>query len=295
MVKIVCIPAYNEERVIGDIVKKSLKYADKVIVCDDGSTDNTALVSKKSGAEVISLKKNLGKGAAMRSLFRSAIDNDPDVVVTIDGDGQFLPEEIPKLMSPILENKADLVIGYRFDSAEEMPSYRKMGNKLLDKITSMASNLTFRDTQSGFRAYSKKALKLIDFSTDGFGADAEILVNMSSQGLRILEEKVTVIYNTGGRTSTSDPISHGSSVFLNTLRYVSVKRPLTYYAIPGIILIIIGSVFGYAFLSAYLHGKGIYLASLGAAVILVLFGTILCVTAVILFTMATLIRDKGLR
>ena len=292
MTKIVCIPAYNEERVIGDLVKKSLKYADKVIVCNDCSTDNTALVAKKNGAEVISLKKNLGKGAAMKTLFRSAIENDPDVVVTIDGDGQFLPEEIPKLMNPILENKADLVIGYRFDSAKEMPSYRKIGNKLLDKITSMASNLPFRDTQSGFRAYSKMALKLIDFSTDGFGADAEILVNMSSKGLRISEEKVTVIYNTGGRTSTQDPISHGSAVFLNTLKYVSVKKPLTFYGIPGIILIVIGSVFGYVFLHAYLHNQGVYMASLGAAVILILFGTVLCATAVILFAMATLVRGR---
>ena len=148
------------------------------------------------------------------------------------------------------------------------------------------------NTQSGFRAYSKKALKLIDFSTDGFGADAEILVNISSKGLRISEEKVTVIYNTGGRTSTQNPISHGSSVFLNTLKYVSVKRPLTFYGIPGIILIIIGSGFGYVFVHAYLHAKVVYIGSLGAAVILILFGTVLCATAVILFAMATLVRDR---
>ncbi len=290
--KVVCIPAFNAEKTVGDITKRCLRYVDKVIVCDDGSMDDTARIAKKSGAEVISHTKNLGKGAAMRTLFRLAEEANPDVVVTIDADGQFLPEEIPKLISPILENKSDVVIGYRFDNVMEMPIYRKFGNKFLDKVANLASNLPFRDTQSGFRAYSKKALGLTNFSTDGFGADAEILVNLSTKGFRISEEKVSVIYDTGGKTSTNNPLSHGTSVFLNTLRYVSVKKPLTFFGVPGIILMIIGSAFGYYFLHNYLHEKVIYLGSLGAGVILFSVGIILCVTAVILFSMSTLIRNR---
>lgn len=281
------------EKTIGNVVKKCFQYVEKVIVCDDGSSDDTAKIAKESGAQVIKHTKNMGKGGAMRSLFRSALDNDANVIVTIDGDGQFLPEEIPKLMKPILENRADVVIGYRFENAQQMPSYRKMGNKILDKMANLASDLPFKDTQSGFRAYSKKAVELAYFTTSGFGADAEILVNLSAKGLRISEEKVAVIYNTGGKTSTQNPARHATAVFTNTLKYVSVKRPITFYGIPGVVLIIIGSVLGYNFLDAYLSGQSPYLGSLAASIILFLSGAILCVTAVILFSMATLMRDKG--
>lgn len=290
--KLVCIPAFNAEKTIGNVVKRCLQYADKVLVCNDGSMDNTAKVAKDTGAEVVNHAKNMGKGAAMRTLFRLAAELNPTVVVTIDGDGQFLPEEIPKLISPVMESKSDVVIGYRFDSATEMPAYRKFGNIILDKVTSMASNLPFRDTQSGFRAYSSRALKLIEFTDDGYGADAEILVNLSSKGLRISEEKVTVIYETGGRTSIKNPLSHGTSVFINTLKYVSVRRPLTFFGIPGIILMIIGSYFGYTFLHAYLHGGALYIGTLGAGVLFFSLGTILCVTSVILFSVSTLIRNR---
>lgn len=291
--KIVCIPAFNSEKTIGDVVKRCLQYVDKVIVCDDGSTDHTARVAKENGAEVVNHEQNIGKGSALRTLFRLAEEKNPKVVITIDGDGQFLPEEIPKLMSQIIEDKSDVVIGYRFDNATEMPAHRRFGNKLLNRVTNMASNLPFRDTQSGFRAYSSRALKLIDFTNDGYGADAEILVNLSSKGLRISEEKVTVIYDTGGRTSIQNPLSHGLSVFFNTLQYVSVRRPMTFFGIPGVILIIIGSVLGYTFFNSYLHHGGTdYLGSLGAGVLLFSLGMLLCVTSVILFSISTLIRNR---
>ncbi|MGI0063235.1 MAG: glycosyltransferase family 2 protein, partial [Nitrosotalea sp.] len=198
--KIVCIPAFNEEKSISDIVKRSLSYVDAVVVYDDGSTDNTSRIAEEAGAQVLRNEKNLGKGAALKSLFQHARKIDASVVVTIDGDGQFLPEEIPKLMKPVIENGFDIVIGYRFDNGDQMPSYRKMGNKLLDRITNVATNLPCRDTQSGFRAYSKKAISSIDFRTSGFGADAQILINASQKGLKITEEKVTVLYETGGKT-----------------------------------------------------------------------------------------------
>lgn len=291
--RIACIPAYNVENTIGDVVKRCLPHVDKVFVCDDGSTDNTARVADENGAIVINHTRNLGKGSAMRTLFRLAAEQNPTVVVTIDGDGQFLPEEIPKLTSQILNHKADVVIGYRFDSATEMPVHRKFGNKLLNRVTNMASNLSFRDTQSGFRAYSNRALKLIEFTNDGYGADAEILVNLSSKGLRISEEKVTVIYDTGGRTSNRNPFQHGLSVFFRTLQYVSVRRPMTFFGIPGVALIIIGSILGYTFVNAYLHHGGTdYIGSLGAGIVLFALGILLCITSIILFSISTLIRNK---
>ncbi len=181
MLKLACIPAYNEADMISDVVHRTRSYFDKVVVCDDGSTDSTSINAEKAGAYVIKHEKNLGKGAAMKSLFQYANKLGADVIVTIDGDGQFLPEEIPKLIKPILENNIDLVIGYRFDDKTEMPYYRKVGNKLLDKMSTLASDLPFRDTQSGFRAYSKKAIQSIKFTTSRFGVDSEILINAAQK------------------------------------------------------------------------------------------------------------------
>jgi len=246
-----CIPAFNEENIIGDVVKKTLSYVDKVIVCDDGSFDNTFNEAKISGAEVIHHSKNLGKGAALKSLFNYARNSNFDVIVTIDGDGQFLAEEITKLVKSIVEKKSDIVIGYRFDDKTEMPSYRKVGNKILDKITSLASDLPFRDTQSGFRAYSKKAIDLITFQTNGFGADSEILINISKKGLRISEQKVTVIYNTGRKTSTKNPLSHSGEVITSIIELVAIRHPLKYLGILGIIFLIIGIIFSVVIISTF--------------------------------------------
>src|SRR3989338_3510859 len=159
------------------VVQNCLKYSDKVVVCDDGSNDLTSLEAEKAGAVVIKHAKNQGKGAALKSLFNFSKDLAPDVMVTIDGDGQFLSEEIPKIIKPIIDGTADVVIGYRFDDNSQMPTYRKYGNKFFDKMTNLASELPFRDSQSGFRAYSKKAVNMISFSTNGFGVDSEILID----------------------------------------------------------------------------------------------------------------------
>ena len=240
---LVCIPAFNEEHFIGKLIKNCLKYADQVVVCDDGSVDNTYEVADAAGANVIRHEKNCGKGEAFQSLFQFARHSNVDVIVTIDGDGQFLPEEIPKLVKKIESNEADVVIGYRFDGAAEMPNYRKFGNKMLDKMTNMATQLSVRDTQSGFRAYSKNIIKLIDFKKKGFGVDTEILINAAKNGARISEEKVSVIYHTGSQTSTKNPISHSGEVVTSLLEIIAIRSPLKFVGTPGIILLILGIYF----------------------------------------------------
>ena len=243
MSTLVCIPAFNEERFIGKLIKNCLKYVDQVVVCDDGSVDKTYEVADAAGANVIRHEKNCGKGEAFQSLFQFARHSNVDVIVTIDGDGQFLPEEIPKLVKKIESNEADIVIGYRFDNAEEMPNYRKFGNKILDKMTNMATELSVRDTQSGFRAYSKNIIKLIEFKKKGFGVDTENLINAAKNGARISEEKVSVIYHTGSQTSTKNPISHSGEVVTSILEIIAIRSPLKFVGTPGIILIIFGIYF----------------------------------------------------
>jgi glycosyltransferase involved in cell wall biosynthesis len=290
LVILVCIPALNEERIIGDLVRKTLCYTDQVVVCDDGSTDNTASESKSAGENVIRHEKNKGKGAAIKSLFKYAIESNADIVVTIDGDGQFLPEEITKLVKPVIEKKSDIVIGYRFDDKTEMPSYRKAGNKILDKITNLASNLPFRDTQSGFRAYSKKAIELIKFTNDGFGADSEILVDASKKGLKISEEKVTVIYNTGTKTSTKNPVLHISEVIASLIEIIAIGHPLKYLGIPGLILLIVGIVYSVVVLSIFNETRYFSIPSTFLALSSLIMGLMLLLMSVVLFSIGRAIK-----
>lgn len=291
MLKVACIPAYNEERAIADVVKRTMNHVDKVIVCDDGSNDETSKKAKEAGAIVIQHEKNLGKGAALKSLFNYAKEINSDIVVTLDGDGQCLPEEINKLIRPIVDDGSDVVIGYRFDSTKDMPSYRKAGNKILDKITNIASDLPFRDTQSGFRAYSKKAIELIKFKNNGFGADSEILINASQKGLKISEEKINVVYNTGGKTSTKNPISHSTGVLTSLLELIALRHPLTYLGIPGLVLISIGTIFLIQAISVFNETRyfsiPFTLISLGPLVI----GVILLLMSVVLFSIAKASRS----
>lgn len=284
MLKLVCIPAFDEEKTIANVVKASMKYADKVIVCDDASIDKTFDVAKKAGAIVIKHEKNIGKGGALKTLFEYSKKLNADIIITIDGDGQSLPEEIPKLVKPILEKKFDVVIGYRFDNAREMPIYRKFGNKALDKITNIATGASFRDTQSGFRAYSKKAIKEIKFNSNGFGADVEILVDAAKRGLRITEEKVSVIYNTGSKTSTKNPISHSTTVILSLIEIISIRHPLKFLGIPGLILMIIGIVFSMVVLSIFNETRYFSVPSTLIALGSFILGLLLLLMSVVLFS-----------
>ena len=283
MLKLVCIPAYNEEGPIGDVVRNSLPFADKVIVCDDGSSDHTSDHAQSAGAIVIRHEKNLGKGAAMKSLFKYALEQNADAVVVIDGDGQFLPEEIPKLINPILKDESDIVIGYRFDEKTQMPSYRKFGNKVLDKVTNLASELPFRDTQSGFRAYSKKAIEKIRFIDNGFGADSEILIDAARKGLKISENKVTVIYDTGGQTSTKNPISHSSGVIVSLVELIAIKHPLKLLGIPGLVLLIIGIAYSVVVISIFNEIRYFSIPSTLVALGSLIIGLILLLMSVLLF------------
>jgi len=278
-------------RVCG-LVEECLKYSDEVIVCDDGSIDDTTTEAKRGGATVISHAKNRGKGAALKSLFNVAKDLKADVIVTIDGDGPFLPQEIDKIVKPILDGKADVVIGYRFEKNNEIPAYRKIGMKILDKITNMASELPFRDTQSGFRAYSHKATELITFESDQFGVDAEILMDASRKGLRIVQEKVTVLYDTGEKTSTKNHVSHSADVVNSLLEQVVLRRPLRYLGLPGVSLTIVGIAFSIVVISLFNQTRYFSipwtLVSMGA----VLIGILLILMSIVLFSIGRALR-KG--
>ena len=230
---VACIPAYNEERKIKEIVKKALPYVDKVVVCDDGSTDNTAALAKKAGAIVISHEKNLGYGATITTLFSYCRKNNAEIMVTLDGDGQHNPDQIPDLINVILKHNVDVVIGSRsLRDDKDLPNYRKAGIKIITSTINSATNLKVTDSQSGFRAYSKPAIDLIHPTESGMGVSTEILIKISNNGLSMAEVPITVSYT--GDTSTEHPVTHGSHVIGTTLKYVSIKHPMYFYGIPGI-------------------------------------------------------------
>jgi len=155
--KLVCIPAYNEEPYIQDVIKKSLLHVDKVVVCDDGSTDNTAKLAKDAGAIVIS-QKNQGYGAALSTLFDYARRENAQIMITLDGDGQHNPHQIPLLINAIIDHNVDVVIGSRFlDDSTKSSGYRKTGIKIITSASNYGTNFKVTDSQSGFRAYSKNA------------------------------------------------------------------------------------------------------------------------------------------
>ena len=289
--KLACIPAYNEESHIESLVKSAKNHVDQVVVCDDGSTDNTASIAKNAGAIVISHKTNKGYGAAIISLFNYARENNADVMITIDGDGQHNPDQIPLLLNTISQHNVDVVIGSRFlNNTIEAPGYRQRGIKIITSAANYGTDLKVSDSQSGFRAYSKIAINTIHPTEEGMSVSTEILLKISNKGLSLAEVPITVSYD--GDTSQHNPISHGISVIANTIKYISIKHPLKFYGIPGLLLTVAGILLGKLFLDAYLYDQVIFYGSLLGAVVLFLLGTILSVTAVILFSMANLIRDS---
>lgn len=289
--KLACIPAYNEESHIENLVNLAKNHVDSVIVCDDGSIDNTASVAEKAGAIVISHKINKGYGAAIISLFEYAREKNAEIMITLDGDGQHNPDQIPLLLNTLTQHNVDVVIGSRFlNQNTEAPGYRKRGIKIITSAANYGADLKISDSQSGFRAYSKNAIDAIHPTEEGMSVSTEILLKISNKGLSLAEIPITISYD--GDTSEHNPVSHGVLVLANTIKYVSIKHPLKFYGIPGIVLITVGLILGGIFLNAYLNQQTVFYGSLLGSVVMFLFGAILSVTSIILFSMTNLIRDR---
>ena len=242
------IPAYNEEHSIAGIIIEAQKYADAVIVCDDGSTDLTAQIAQRLGADVVSHERNSGYGTAIKSLFCRALEFGADVLVTLDGDGQHSACEIPQVIKPIVEGNADVVIGSRFidkKGTDEMPFYRQIGAKVVTKMVNGSAKNGVSDSQSGFRAYNRQALERLCVSEAGMGASVQILLEASKHNLRISEVPSTCKYKNGDvSTSTENPVTHGVGLVMSIVKLVVEERPLMFLGLPGITSLIMGIFFG---------------------------------------------------
>jgi glycosyltransferase involved in cell wall biosynthesis len=292
------IPAYDEEKNIAKVIISVSKYVDKVIVCDDGSRDMTAEIASALGADVVRHRRNMGYGASIASLFKRAKEAGADVMVTIDGDGQHNAADLPMLTKPITDGEADIVIGSRFseggEGAKSVPTYRKIGIKAITKLstkTGAGEDGLLTDSQSGLRAYSRRALELVRPGEMGMGASTEILVHASSARLKVTEVPVSISYHED--SSTHNPVVHGLDVVLSTLKLLSIKHPLLFYGIPGLLSSITALAFLWWDLSIFAESgrlvTNIALISLGTGVI----GIILMAIAVMLWVLVSVIRGES--
>jgi glycosyltransferase involved in cell wall biosynthesis len=294
---VVGIPAFNEEHTIARVILEAQKFADKVVVCDDGSTDYTAKIADSLGADVVRHEKNCGYGASIKSLFLRALELNADVFVTLDADGQHEPNEIPFVIKPILEGEADVVIGSRFvdrNGTAEMPLYRQLGAKLITKMVNGSAKNGVTDSQSGFRAYSHIALDRLNFFEDGMGASVEILFKASKTDLRIVEVPSTCKYSSSdGDTSSEHPITHGMGVVFSLIRLIVEERPLLFLGVPSLLCLFAGVGFGLWMLQIYAMEHAIETNVALASFSFILIGFFLLSTAITLYAIARMSEKFG--
>lgn len=288
---IAAMPAYNESKSIANVILGCRKYVDKVVVVDDGSLDNTAELAESLGAYVVRHETNRGYGAALNNCFETARKLDAHAMVIIDSDGQHNPFEIPKLLEP-LNNGFDLVIGSRFinGNGKNVPLYRKFGMKILDIATIMAGGIHVTDSQSGFRAYGKKAIECININGADMSAGSEILLQARDHRLKHTEVEIHCRYDVEDCSSQS-PFLHGSKVLLRLLRDMEYRRPLYYFTAPGMFLGAVGIFMGLKSLKVFYLGGSLSFGPTLLMISLTIVGMFMAFTGIILHAVSRMISE----
>lgn len=287
------IPAYNEEKTIGSVVLGTRQRVLRVIVVDDGSQDKTAEIAKLAGAKVLVHPQNQGKGAALKTGFQAARDS--DIIVTLDSDGQHEPREISRLLEPILNGEADVVNGSRYlnGNGKETPAYRRVGQNVLDTATNFSGKINVTDSQSGFRAFAGHTIPIFRFHSTDYTIESEMLIEAAKAGLRIKEVEISATYGEGTHHK-KNPLSHGISVLVRILQDMEFNRPLYYFTIPGLILMIVGMILGLKFFGQYLGGQMTTLLPTTLAALITILGAFVAFTGLILHSVSRMIwRTMG--
>ncbi len=287
---LVAMPAYNEGGYIGSVVLKAKQYADEVIVLDDGSTDDTSQIAKLAGATVIQHGENKGYGAAVQSILAEAKKRNPDILVLLDADSQHNPDEIPYLTEAISEG-FDLVIGSRkMRRSGNIPTLRRIGQRVLSYLTNFLSGEKLSDTESGFRAYSRKAIATLELKEKGMAISAETISAATTRGLRVTEVPVSIIYTKDG--STLNPIRHGLGVLNRIIVMISERKPLLFFGLCGGILIVLGLAFGVMVIQATYTKQVLDAGRALITMMLITIGVLSIFTGVILNVLVRRISDS---
>ena len=256
---IVNLPAFNEEEKIASTIKRiprSIDGVDEVLVqvIDDGSRDNTLSVAKEAGAEfVYSNGVNRGIGKTFRQAVERALENGADIMVNIDADGQFDPEDIKKLIQPLLKNEADMVSADRFDhlAAKNIPFLKNLLNRVAAKLIGSFMNINIKDLTCGFRAYNKETLLRLNLPGD-FTYTQEVIIDALGKNLKIVWLPVMVTYFEGRKSRVVKTIwSYVNSSFRIIIRAIRDVRPMKFFGIPGLFLMLVGILLFMVFLFFY--------------------------------------------
>ncbi len=287
---VVMIPAYNEELTIGDVIRsipKNLADEVEVLVIDDGSKDKTVKVAREANADkIISHNTNKGLGIAFKTGINVALKMGADIIVNIDADGQFNPNDIPKLIQPIIDKKADMVTCSRFLNKKlipKMPWIKKFGNKLFTKLINIIAKKRYTDTQCGFRAYSKKvALSMTLFGT--YTYTQEVFIDLISKGFKIIEIPCEVKGQRKGKSKlVKNVFSYGVKVLLIILRSMRDYQPLKFFGSIGLIVFLIGFISSLTLFIRWLiiHQISPYMSLIYINIILLILGFLLIILALL--------------
>jgi glycosyltransferase involved in cell wall biosynthesis len=294
---VINIPCYNEEKTLPLVLKRIPKAIEgcnhiETQIVDDGSTDRTVEVAKKYNLRVIRNKHNLGLGKTFRRGINAALKSGADIIVNIDGDGQFDAADIPKLISPILKDEADMVTCTRFrrdSKVKGIPLIKKFGNKIFSRLISRLTQRKFTDTQCGFRAYSREAaLRLSLFGN--FTYTQEVFLDLVEKGIKIEEVPLRVVYSKKRKSrmvkSTTKYALRSLGIIIRATRDIN---PLTFFGRPAVITFIIGAM-------GAMYSVGFWLLNLRTTPIRTLaFVSLFLITLAVLLGVLALIADMQLR
>ena len=286
---LVCIPTYNAESTIGKAVILCKEFADSVVVINDGSSDNSELVAREAGADVVTHRKNRGYGGAIKTALEEGLKRNAKVTVTFDADLQHDAKDIPKIIKSILSNDADIVIGSRFlEKNNDIKAYRKFGIKFITSLVRTFSGNKIKDAESGFRAYSLESIKQLIpmLETEGMGMSAEILLKAAVSKLQIVEVPIKVIYPENIQTSSQNPLRHGLTVLLTIFKLVIETKPLIAFGIPSIIFFIASIISSVLVIDFYNNVGRLPLGMTVFTVLLVSIGFFLLLAAMILYVLS---------
>lgn len=286
---LVGMPAYNEAKYIGSLVLKAKKHADEVIVLDDGSTDDTAKIARLAGATVVRHEQNRGYGAAVQGLLAEAKRRGANLFILLDADSQHDPDDIPHLIEPI-SGGVDLVIGSRKKLRARIPTYRRFGQSVISLFLGVLSREKLSDTESGFRAFSRKAVNLLELKETGMAVSAETIARAAENGLQIAEAPISITYTKDG--STLNPVSHGVGILQRIMVMTSEKRPLLFFGLLGIILILLGIAAGIMVVQVLYEIQILQVGSALISMLLITVGVLSIFTGIILDVLVRRIKSS---